>query len=136
MKIWWAVSFGEVADRERKHPGEGAFGHLGTSGKEASRIRGTRVPRRKVTRAFLGQLTLGPGPIGAIPGRKFSRAFLGLLTLGPGPVGAIGLGRLARGTDPGPMVPITSRLVYLMCTIRLSPLLLSFMASPNLVGIC
>ena len=75
-----------------------------SSRKEASGIRGARVPRRKVARAFLGRLTFGPGRVGAVPGRKFSRAFLGRLTLGPGPVGAIGLGRLARGTKPWPMV--------------------------------
>ena len=58
--------------------GKGSFrvkGHLGTSEKEASGIRG-------------------------------AWAFLGRLTLGPGPVGVIGLGRLARRTEPGPMVPI------------------------------
>ena len=82
MKSWLTVSFGEVADWERKHPGEGASGHLGASGNEASGIRGARVPGRKVARAFLGQLTLGPSPFGAI-----------------------GLGRLARGTELGPMVP-------------------------------
>ena len=27
------------------------------------------------------------------------------MALGPGPIGALGLGRLARGTEPGPMVP-------------------------------
>ena len=53
MKSQLAV-FGEVADRERKHPGERASRHLGASGKEASGIRGTRVPGRKVARAFLG----------------------------------------------------------------------------------
>ena len=83
MKSRLTVSFGEVADRERKHPGEGAFGHLSASGKEASWIRGAaRVHGRKVARAFLGRMTLGPGPFGAI-----------------------GLGRLARGTEPRPMVP-------------------------------
>ena len=81
MKSRLAV-FGEVVDRERKYPDERAFGHLGSSGKEASRIRGAQVPGRKVVRAFLGRLTLGPGP-----------------------VGAIGLGRLARGIELGPMVP-------------------------------
>ena len=105
MKSRLAVSFGEIADRERRHPSEGVSGHLGASGKEASGIRGARVPGRKVARAFLGRLTLGPSPVRAVPGRKFSRAFLGRLTLGPGPVEAIGLGRLARGTEPGPMVP-------------------------------
>ena len=85
MKSLLAVSFGEVADRERKHPSEGVSGHLGASGKKASKIRGARVPRRKVTQAFLGRLTLGLGPVEAVPGRKFSRAFLGWLTLEPGP---------------------------------------------------
>ena len=75
-------SFAKVADRERRHPSEGVSGHLVASGKEASGVRGTRVL-----------------------GRRFSRAFLGQLSFGPGPVGAIGLGRLARGTEPGPMVP-------------------------------
>ena len=103
MKSRLAVSFGEVADRERKHPGEGASGHLGSSGKEASGIKGARVPGRKVAWAFLGRLTLGPSPVEAVPGRKFSWAFLGQLTLGPGPVGAIGLGQLAKGTELGPM---------------------------------
>ena len=31
---------------------------------------------------------------------------LGWLSLGPGPIGALRLGRLTRGTEPGPMVPI------------------------------
>ena len=44
MKSRLAVSFGEVVDREQKHKGEGAFEHLGASGKEASGIRGARVP--------------------------------------------------------------------------------------------
>ena len=40
-----------------------------------------------------------------------ARAFLGLFTvlarlaLGPGPIEAFELGRLARGTEPKPMVP-------------------------------
>ena len=85
MKSQLAVSFGEVSDRERRHPSEGVSGHLGSSGKEVAEVRGARVL-----------------------GRKFSRAFLGRLTLGLGPVWAIGLGRLARGTEPGPMVPTLS----------------------------
>ena len=105
MKIRLAVSFGKVADRERRHPSEGVSRHLGASGNEASEIRGARVPERKVAWAFLGQLTLGPGPIGAVPERKFSQVFLGQLTLGPGHVRAIGLGWSARGTEPMPMVP-------------------------------
>ena len=78
MKSRLAVSFGEVTARERKHPGEVATGHLGASGKKAFGIRGARAPRWRVAPAFLGQLTLWPGPIGALR-----------------------LGRLARGTKPG-----------------------------------
>ena len=44
MKSRLTVSFGEVADRERRHPSEGVSGHLGSLGKEASEIRGARVP--------------------------------------------------------------------------------------------
>ena len=88
MKGRLAISFGEVADRERKHPGEETSGHLGASGKEVSEIRGDRAPGRRVARAFLGLLTI-----------------LGRLALGLGPIGALGLGRLARGTELGPMVP-------------------------------
>ena len=40
MKSRLVVSFGEVSDQERKHPGEGASRHLGASGNEASGIRG------------------------------------------------------------------------------------------------
>ena len=82
MESRWAVSFGEVADQERRHPSEGVSRHLVSSGKEASGVRGARV---------LGQ--------------RFSRSFLGRLSFRTGPVGAIGLGRLAWGTEPGPMVP-------------------------------
>ena len=39
-------------------------------------------------------------------GRRIARVFLGRLVLGPSPIGALGLGRLARGTEPEPMVPI------------------------------
>ena len=44
-------------------------------------------------------------------GRRVARDFLGIfivlgrLDLGPGPIGALRLGRLARGTETGPMVP-------------------------------
>ena len=51
-------------------------------GKKASGIRSVRAPRRKIDRTFLGRLAFGPSPIGAL-----------------------GLGRLARGIEPGPMVP-------------------------------
>ena len=55
-------------------------------------MRGARVPGGRVTRAFLGLF-----------------AVLGRLALGSGPIGAFGLGRLARGTEAGPMVPIIFR---------------------------
>ena len=71
MKNRLTVSFGEAADRERKHPD-----------KEASGIRGARAPGRRVAWAFVGPLALGLSPIGAL-----------------------GLGQLARGTKPRPMVP-------------------------------
>ena len=51
-------------------------------------MRGARAPRRRVARAFLGLFTV-----------------LGQLALGSIPIGALGLGRLARGTKPGSMVP-------------------------------
>ena len=92
MKNRLTVLFGEVIDRERKHPSEGVSGHLDASGKKTSGIKGARSPERKVARAFLGWLTLRLGPVRAVPWRKFSRAFLGQLTLGHGPVGAIRLG--------------------------------------------
>ena len=84
MKSRLAVSFGEVADRERKHLGEEVTGHLGPLGKEVSGIRGARAPGRRVAREFLGLFTV-----------------LGRLALGLGPIGALGLGRLARGTELG-----------------------------------
>ena len=88
MKRWLAISFGEVTDQERKHPVEEASRHLGALGNEASGIRGTRAPKWRVARAFLGLLTT-----------------LGRLALRPGPIRALGLGQLARGTEPEPMVP-------------------------------
>ena len=93
MKSRLVVSFGGVADRERKHLGKKAF-----------EIRGARAPRRRIDRAFLGRLAFGPSPFG-VPGRRIDQAFLGRLAFGPSPIGALGLGRLARGTVPGPMVP-------------------------------
>ena len=88
MESRLAVSFGKVADQERKHPGEEASRHLSASGKEASGIRGARAPERRVAWAFLGLFTV-----------------LGRLALGSGPIGALELGRLAMGTKPGPMLP-------------------------------
>ena len=88
MESQLAVSLGRVIDRERKHPSEGASGRYDASGEEASEVKGARVPGRRVTRAFLGLFTI-----------------LGRLALGPGPIGALGLGRLAKGTEPGPIVP-------------------------------
>ena len=46
MKSRLEISFGEVADRERKHPGEEASRHLGASGKEAFGIRRARAESR------------------------------------------------------------------------------------------
>ena len=95
MESRLSVSYGKVADRERKHSGEEASRNLGALGKEAFGIRGARVPGRRIAR---------------VPGRRIARVFLGLfivlgrLALGPGPIRALGLGRLARGTEPGPMV--------------------------------
>ena len=51
-------------------------------------MRGARTLGRRVARAFLGLFTV-----------------LGKLDLGPDPIGGLGLGWLARGTEPGPMVP-------------------------------
>ena len=90
MKSQLEISFGEVANRERKHPGEKASGHHGASGKEASGVRGARALERRVAWAFLGLFTV-----------------LGLLVLRPGPIGALGLARMAMGTELGPMVPTT-----------------------------
>ena len=83
MKSRLAISFGEVVDQEKKHPGEEASRHLGASGNEASEIRGARAPGRRVARAFLGLLTV-----------------LGRLALGLGPIRALELDRLARETEP------------------------------------
>ena len=88
MESRLAISFGRVGDRERKYPGEEASGHQGALGKEASGIRGPRAPGRRVAREFLSLFTI-----------------LGRLALGLGPIGALGMGRLARGTKPGPNVP-------------------------------
>ena len=41
-----AISLGRVADWERNHLGEGAFGYYGTSGEEAFGVIGIRAPRR------------------------------------------------------------------------------------------
>ena len=62
MRSWLAILFGEVADWERRHSSEGVTGHLIASGKEASLVRGARVFGRRFSRAFLGQLSFGPGP--------------------------------------------------------------------------
>ena len=62
MKSQLAVSFGAVVDRERRHPSEGVSGHLVAGGKEASEVRGVRVFGQRLSRAFLGRLSFGPGP--------------------------------------------------------------------------
>ena len=60
MKSRLPVSFGGVADRERKH-----------LGKKASGIRGARAPGQRIDQAFLGRLARGtkPGPIVPTPGK-------------------------------------------------------------------
>ena len=58
-------------------------------------MRGARASGQRVARAFLGLFTI-----------------LGRLALGHGPIGALGLGRLAKGTEPGPMVPTSGVLFY------------------------
>ena len=93
IKSRLVVSFCGVADRERKHLGKKAFG-----------IRGTRAPGQRIDRAFLGRLAFGPNPFG-VPGRRIDQAFLGLVAFGLSPTGALGLGRLAKGTEPRPIVP-------------------------------
>ena len=93
MKSRLAVSFGGVADWERKH-----------LGKKTSGIRGARAPGWRIYRTFLGRLAFGPSPFG-IPKRRIDRAFLGWMTFGPTPIGALGLGRLTRRNELGPMVP-------------------------------
>ena len=55
MKSWLEVSFGGVADRERKHLGKKAYG-----------IRGARAPGRRIDRAFLGRLAYRPNPLRAL----------------------------------------------------------------------
>ena len=52
----------------------------------------------------MGRLAFGPSSFG-VPGRRTGRASLGWLAFGPNPFGALGLGRLAKGTGAGPMVP-------------------------------
>ena len=62
------------------------------------------VPGQRTGREFLGRLAFGLNPFG-VPGQRIGRASLGRLAFGPNPFGALGLGRLARGAGPGPMVP-------------------------------
>ena len=59
MKSPLAILFGEVVDRERRHSSEVVSRHLAASGKEVSGVRGTRVLRRKFSRAFLERLSFG-----------------------------------------------------------------------------
>ena len=96
MKSRLVVSFGGVVDLERKH-----------LGKKASGIRGARAPGRRIDRAFLGRLAFGPSSFG-VSERRIDRTFLGRLAFLPSPIGALGLSQLARGTEPGPMVPTRS----------------------------
>ena len=61
MESRLVVSFGAVADRERRHLSEGVSGHLVASGKEASEVRGSRVLGRRFSQAFLGRMSFRPG---------------------------------------------------------------------------
>ena len=61
-------------------------------------MRGAQALRQRVARAFLGLFTV-----------------LGRLALGLGPIGALGLGWLARGTEPEPMVPIGGGPTFHIC---------------------
>ena len=81
MKNRLVASFGGVADRESKHLGK---------------------------KTFLGRLTFGRNLFG-VPGRRIDRTLLSRRSFGPSPFGALGLGRLARGTEPGLMVPTSIR---------------------------
>ena len=103
MKSRLVISFGGVADRERKHQGKNTF-----------RIKGARAPGRRIVRAILGRLAFGSSPLRALR-RRIDLAFLGRPAFGPSPIAALVLGRLARGTGPGPMVPTI--LIFLVLII-------------------
>ena len=60
MKGRLTISFGEVADRERKHPGEEASGHI-----EKGDVRDKRRPStRAESRPGIPGPTYYPGPVG------------------------------------------------------------------------
>ena len=63
---------------------------------------------------FLGRLAFRPSPF-RVPGRRIVQAFLGRLASGLSPFRALGLGQLARGVGPGPIVPtyLSTRIVTL-----------------------
>ena len=112
MKSRLAASFGGVVDRERKHLGKKSSGYE-IPGQRTDRTflgqlafgpSSFGVPRRRTGRASLGWLASRPNPFG-VPGRRTGRASLGWLASGPNRFGALGLGRLARGAEPGLMVP-------------------------------
>ena len=63
-----------------------------------------RHPGGGLTRHSWAGWLLGPNPFG-VPGRRIDWAFLSRLAFGPSSYGALGLDRLAKGTEPGPMVP-------------------------------
>ena len=98
MKSWLVISFGGVANRERRHLGKKTFG-----------IKGARAPERRIVRTILGRLAFGPSPLGT-PGRRIDRAFLGRQAFGSSPIGALALSLLAKGAGPGPMVPTPPKL--------------------------
>ena len=71
---------------------------------------GALEPERRIGRAFVSRLASGPNPLGVL-GRRVGRAFLGRLASRLNPFRALGLGRLARGAEPGPKVPTLASLV-------------------------
>ena len=101
------ISLGRVADRERKHPGEEASGHQGALGEKASEVRAIRAPGGIRRGGIQGKRCPGtwaesrPGVSGPIHCPRSAGLELG-------PIGALELGRLARGTELGPMVPTVS----------------------------
>ena len=67
------------------------------------------------------------------PRRRVVRAILGPLALGPGSIKALGLGRLARGIEPGPMIPTQAIIYYCYFFIRyfIIPASCSFLSVSN-----
>ena len=72
----------------------------------------SRAPGWRIDLASLGRLAFRPNLLG-VPGWKTGQAFLGRLAFAPDPFEAFGLGQLAKGGRPGPMVPTIIILLYL-----------------------